>query len=300
MIAMPIFFYILGADALATKIMYLASALVILSQVPKRFVWRYRPFMGDRAIEIQSTKTSSFPSRAVACSVVYCYVVAWIYKDYLSLYNYYWDWWMIVLLILFPLLLSFARINLGVHYPSDCVAGIILGLLACAIGRILIFADGHGCSCVNDDFSSNIMCYSNNSNIHTITPQNFELNWTVVACVIVGQILFALFCILKPMEFWVKFGAVFGLLFPALTFRLVFLCPSPSSLSSLPPTLWFKSFDIISCVYGLAVVVIGMVIGMKLQKKLLFWVFVIYWIFYMFVILFWRLYLQYHAPHWPN
>jgi len=282
--------------------MYLAISLVVLSQIPKRFVWRYRPFMGDRAVEIQSTRTSSFPSRAVACSVVYCYIVAWIYKEYKDFNNSYWEWWMIVLLLIFPLLLSFARINLGVHYPSDCIAGIILGLLACALGRLLFFADSRGCSCTDiSPTVDTVSCYigTNNTSVQPISLQHFVLNWTIVSCVIVGQLLFALFCVLKPIQFWVKFGAVFGLLFPALTFRLVFLCPLPGSYTSLPPTRYFSKFDIISCVYGLGVVIIGMVIGMKLQKKLLFWVFVIYWVFYMFVILFWRLFLQYKVPHWP-
>jgi len=145
------------------------------------------------------------------------------------------------------------------------------------------------------------MCYPNNSTIKEITTTNIELNWIVVSCLIVGQILFALLCILKPIQFWVKFGAVFGLLFPALTFRLVFLCPQgpPGRLASLSPSIIHQNFDMVSCIYGLGVVVLGMVIGIKLQKRLLFWVFVIYWVFYMVVILLWRFFIQYHVPLWP-
>jgi len=297
MIAMPIFFYILGQDELATKILYLSMVLVILSQIPKRFVWRYRPFMGYRAIEVQATRTSSFPSRAVACSVIYCYIIDWIFKDSKHYPNPYFEWWMFLVLFLLPVLISFARINLGVHYPSDCIAGVVLGLTSCLLGRVLFFADSRGCSC-NESYST--VCYPNNSTIQSITLQHIDLNWTLLACTIVGQIIFALLCILKPIQFWVKFGAVFGLLFPALTFRLIFLCPvGPNYLLSLPPTKSRDTFNLIACAYGFGVVVLGMIVGIKLQKKLLFWVFVVYWIFYMFVILLWRLYLQNLIKPWP-
>jgi len=296
---MPIFFYILGRDELATKILYLSMVLAVLSQIPKRFVWRYRPYMGYSAIEYQSTRTSSFPSRAVACSVVYCYVIDWMYKDFAQLDNQTSEWWMFVILILLPFLISFARINLGVHYPSDCIAGVILGLVACLFGRLFFYADFRGCSC---DASPSKICYpSANNTVQEITTNHLQLNWIVVACVIVGQFLFALFCVLKPIQFWVKFGAIFGLIFPALTFRLIFLCPTKPTqyFASLAPAREKYSFDIISCVYALGVVLLGMVVGMKLQKKLLFWVFVVYWVFYLFVILLWRLYLQRLTPHWP-
>jgi len=205
---------------------------------------------------------------------------------------------MLVILILIPGILSFARINLGVHYPSDCIAGVILGFSACMLGRLLILADNHGCSC---DSTFSKICYPNNSTIKEITPTNLELNWIVVSCLIAGQLIFALLCILKPIQFWVKFGAIFGLLFPALTFRLVFLCPlgSPGKIASLNPTITNQNFDIVSFVYGLGVVIIGMAIGIKLQQRLLFWVFMLYWLFYIFVILFWRLYIQYRVPKWP-
>jgi len=111
--------------------------------------------MGYRAIEVQQTRTSSFPSRAVACSVVYCYIIDWIYKDFKELENSSSEWWMFVLIILLPFLISFARINLGVHYPSDCIAGTILGFITCFFGRLLFFADFYGCSCVR------FFCYYN-------------------------------------------------------------------------------------------------------------------------------------------
>jgi len=297
MIAMPIFFYILGNDGLATKILYLAMVLAIFSQIPKRFIWRYRPYMAYRAREDQQTRTSSFPSRAVACAVVYCYIIDWIYKDFNHLENQRAETWMFILLVSLPLLISFARINLGVHYPSDCIAGIILGLTTCLFGRLLFYADFYGCSC--DSSYSKICHYQNNSAIQELTPRTLHFNWALLACIIVGQFFFALFCILKPIQFWVKFGAVFGLLFPALTFRLLFLCPTRSVQYSLPVPVTTYHFDIIPCVYGLSVVILGMVVGMKLQKKLLFWVFVVYWVFYLFVILFWRLFLVLKAPHWP-
>jgi len=118
-----------------------------------------------------------------------------------------------------------------------------------------------------------------------------EINWIVVGGVIFGQFLFALMCVLKPVKFWVKFGAIFGLLFPSLTFRLVFLCPMGTMRSAIvaPPQAMHTGWALL---YAFSIVVFGMAVGMKLQKKLLFWVFAIYWIFYLSAILFWRLYVQ--------
>ena len=82
-IAAPFALLMIGYDSLSIQIGYLALVLATLSQVcvfnnvlcidcrkliiiikiPKRFVWRYRPYMIYRAQERKRDKTSSFPSR---------------------------------------------------------------------------------------------------------------------------------------------------------------------------------------------------------------------------------------------
>lgn len=74
-VAAPIALYVLGWDAVATDILYLSLTLSTLSQIPKRFLWRYRPFMVHRAQQRKKTTTSSFPSRAVACATVYACIL---------------------------------------------------------------------------------------------------------------------------------------------------------------------------------------------------------------------------------
>lgn len=72
--------------------------------------------------QMRSSSTSSFPSRAVCCSVVYGFAICYAYCYFTDEGQVVW-WWMPELIIVMFLLASFARIYLGVHYPSDCVFG---------------------------------------------------------------------------------------------------------------------------------------------------------------------------------
>ena len=69
------------------------------------------------------TDTSSFPSRAVCCAVVYSYAICYSFI-YIFGGGIMWSW-MPLLFVVTILLSSFARIYLGVHYPSDCIFGAI-------------------------------------------------------------------------------------------------------------------------------------------------------------------------------
>ena len=64
-IMLPFVLHGLGIDSLATLFTYIAVALGIIPQIPKRFIWRSRPYMVGRAIKLNKAGTSSFPSRAV-------------------------------------------------------------------------------------------------------------------------------------------------------------------------------------------------------------------------------------------
>ena len=103
---------------------WFSLSLSVVSQIAKRFVWRSRPWMVARAKLVMRTKTSSFPSRAVTCSVCYVvifYVVAW--NEMFAGLTF--QWWMCFILPISVLLSSFSRVQLGVHYPSDCLFGSI-------------------------------------------------------------------------------------------------------------------------------------------------------------------------------
>ena len=72
------------------------------------------------------TFSSSFPSgHAMSAAVVYSTVA------YLAarLYKHRWAGWLIMTAAMVPIaLISFSRIYLGVHYPSDVVGGAVIGL----------------------------------------------------------------------------------------------------------------------------------------------------------------------------
>jgi hypothetical protein len=56
-IATPFVLYVLGFDGLATELSYLMLLLALFSQIPKRFLWRYRPYMVGRALKVISNNT---------------------------------------------------------------------------------------------------------------------------------------------------------------------------------------------------------------------------------------------------
>jgi len=52
MFAVPFILFALGIDGLASEFTYLGLFLAIISQIPKRFIWRYRPWMVQRANKV--------------------------------------------------------------------------------------------------------------------------------------------------------------------------------------------------------------------------------------------------------
>eukprot|EP01133_Synstelium_polycarpum_P014972 gene14972-17703_t len=217
-IAAPVLLFILGQDALATEFAYLALLLALLSQVPKRFLWRFRPYMVQRAKVMKKDQTSSFPSRAVTCSVVYSYAIVWAVLYYQR--GPIFQWWMPFLFIFMVLASSFARINLGVHYPSDCVGGIIQGILVCVIGTGLRKADIMGCKSCWDN-----SCYAPSS-AYTLSFDTLgRLNFIMLAVLLILCIVIPVVSVMKPVDFWSKCDRVYGMLFPAIAFQLLMLCP---------------------------------------------------------------------------
>lgn len=49
---LPLMLFTLGADTAGTLATYLMLSLALLSQIPKRFLWRSRPYMVGRAVSV--------------------------------------------------------------------------------------------------------------------------------------------------------------------------------------------------------------------------------------------------------
>ncbi len=137
---------------------------MLLSVEKNGLFWRVYPDL--LWLQRKKDETSSFPSRAVTCAVVYSFGASYAYMYHYDTYQI--QWWMPVLLVSITFLASFARvrhflkkpstrwnlphmqdftryaesrewggtgciwlilfffqINLGVHYPSDCLGGIL-------------------------------------------------------------------------------------------------------------------------------------------------------------------------------
>jgi hypothetical protein len=123
-ITAPLVLFLLGLDYLATIALYQVLSVTIVSQIPKRFVFRKRPHVAGRAIRMSKNHTSSFPSRAVTCAILYaaytCFAIRYAVRHDPTATFSFWFWIWPVVFIAF-IVTSFARIHLGVHYPSDCL-----------------------------------------------------------------------------------------------------------------------------------------------------------------------------------
>jgi len=239
-IAAPFIFFALGLDGLAIEMTYLMIILSLLSQVPKRFIWRYRPYMVQRASKLrkkESAVTSSFPSRAVTCAVVYTFFVCYAYIISKQPSNPTVLWWMPILFVLVVLLSSFARISMGVHYPSDCVFGILQGIIVCVIGTLLWSANSAICESCYDD-----QCYSDLNSDHVVTAHSLKrYNYiSLIICIALGTLI-TFISVTKPIDFWEKADRVYGMLFPGIAFRITLLCPRTvhSSLPHPDPSPWY-------------------------------------------------------------
>jgi len=219
-VMLPLFLFFIGFDNLATQALFTVLCCAVFSQVFKRFVWRPRPWMASRAISVRKDLTSSFPSRAVTCAVVYGYMIAH------TLYSP--D--AVPFVVLAPIVIvcaagaSLARIFVGAHYLSDCLAGFLLGCLCCAIGSGLNRAVAAGCASCADH-----LCYAGSAEQHLTFSNLASLNLASLFVVAGGAVLAVVLSSTAPLLFWQKSIPIFGLLTPLLAFRLVLLCPQHNS-----------------------------------------------------------------------
>ena len=101
---------------------------LLLYVLIKRFVSRLRPFVVIPGVTmlISPPDEFSFPSGHTAAAFVMTTVVAM--------------WYPVLFLFVFPLALGVgvSRVYLGVHYPSDILAGAALGVFAGCVAMALV------------------------------------------------------------------------------------------------------------------------------------------------------------------
>lgn len=222
--------YALGYDRAAGLCASVLLVLGIVSQVPKKFVFRPRPWMVHRAIPIRQDKTSSFPSRAVVCAVVFSWLIAasLALEEVISAPLPAYLLWPVIICI--AVLTAFARINVGAHYPSDTMLGFLLGCVVVKIGNKL----EHFWRSVCDPGAS----YYSEPFQYAVsrTPSVFSIVMNLVTArpfLLVTIVSYAM-TLVSIQGFWVKCSYVYGLIMSSMAFRATFLCvPQPRRFASL-------------------------------------------------------------------
>lgn len=244
----PAILYALSLDSSAGLCTSMLIVLAFTTQLFKKFVSRKRPWMTGRAQPFRTDTTSSFPSRAVVCAVVFSWLAfACFVAENSSLSLSYGTVWGII--FAFSVLSGFARVIVGAHYPSDALCGYLIGLLVLKYGfkletcwsRLgsLSLSKRHVRFIVSslylkfspfdlpDPFLSDANL-SNTSVIYSLadlmssTPY-FRLFGSVAAS-------YAL-TLASITGFWVKCSYVYGLLLSAATFRFVYLCDGQTGVT---------------------------------------------------------------------
>ncbi|GJQ13681.1 hypothetical protein GpartN1_g5472.t1 [Galdieria partita] len=208
---MPLILFCLGADVAGTIVLTYALVLVFGTQLLKRFLWRPRPWMLDDTIIVwKRDKTSSFPSRGVVCSVVFCFLLSDVTH---------WDHpiWLTLLVAFVSISTSFSRLYLGAHFLSDVVSGLFIGFLLVLLSRHFVDSWWSFLGC--DILTSPGTCYGSGTILHLIVSKLVSL---IVAIVVLWCLTLVLTC--RPLIFWSKSALSFGLMFPPLLFRILFLC----------------------------------------------------------------------------
>ena len=113
----------------------LVGSVLLNNVILKNLIGRERPYNVFEELYllkgIKEASDASFPSGHTAASFASCVAILPNVKK---------RWW--APLILMAVLISFSRIYIGIHYPSDIVggfvSGVILGILANVIGNLIL------------------------------------------------------------------------------------------------------------------------------------------------------------------
>ena len=105
----------------------LAICSVIVNIILKPLIQRPRPFteIADIILLIKTPKDYSFPSGHTAASFVMVYIFFRHIKKYF------------IPVFITGILIAFSRMYLSVHFPSDIIAGIIIGIFSGYVGEKL-------------------------------------------------------------------------------------------------------------------------------------------------------------------
>jgi membrane-associated phospholipid phosphatase len=219
-VCVPVVLHFLGWDALASRAAVLMFVLCFFSQIPKRFLWRARPYMTQppRAIKVREDKTSSFPSRAVTCAVAFGYFVANVVSDNGTNQNHLWIATLCICVV-WGLSAAFARVYFGVHYPSDCVGGSISGTIISLVSTQIYRAEWMNCTTCNGG-----ACYASNADSALSFATWSNIPGRVFAVAVALSFALTLVSVVPPIRFWVKCSHIFGMLLPCIVFRTTFLC----------------------------------------------------------------------------
>lgn len=222
--------YALGYDRSAALCSSVLLVLGVVSQVPKKFIFRPRPWMVSRALPVRRDKTSSFPSRAVVCAVVFSWLIVQsaLLEGFLITPPHTVLLWLAILCV--AALTAFARINVGAHYPSDTVLGFLLGCFVIRIGSHLENLWPAVCSSSNAYQSSD----------HTsILPRSIYFSRLITSRPFIAvSVLSYLMTLISIQGFWVKCSYVYGLLMSSTAFRATYLCSaSPTNIGRISQVL---------------------------------------------------------------
>lgn len=224
-IILPIMLYLVHQDHLGNLYTITMLVLSTATQLPKRFLWRPRPWIVGRAIKLRKDQTSSFPSRAVTCGAVYGLMIA----EAVDFREYRWQL-AVACGVTFALMASCARVYLGVHYISDCIFGLLMGSLVCTVSILLFEGQQQICgSCYATE------CYAEDATTAFSWSTLNNLNPFVASTAFVASLALVFVFAVPPILFWVKAAHVYGILFPCLVFHFALLCPRLNNGFSLAP-----------------------------------------------------------------